>query len=47
MSGEPVKRETATTFLKRISGNIAGPQVTGYAAFRWEGQFWPAKKRHL
>lgn len=43
MSGEPVKSETATSFLKRISGNIAGPQVTGYAAFRWEGQFWPEK----
>ncbi len=43
MSGEPVKSETATSFLKRISGNIAGPQVTGYSAFRWEGLFWPDK----
>src|SRR5690606_22418165 len=25
MTGEPVKRETATSVLKRISGNIAGP----------------------
>ena len=41
MSGTPVRSERATSFLKRISGNVAGPQVTGYAALRWEGMFWP------
>lgn len=40
-SGAPVRSERATSFLKRISGNVAGPQVTGYAALRWEGTFWP------
>ncbi len=40
-SGTPVRSERATSFLKRISGNVAGPQVTGYAALRWEGMFWP------
>lgn len=46
-SGAPMRSERATTFLKRISGNVAGPQVTGYAALRWEGMFWPrASGRH-
>ncbi|MET0245941.1 MAG: glycoside hydrolase family 3 C-terminal domain-containing protein, partial [Sphingomonas sp.] len=40
-SGAPIRGEVATSFLKRISGNIAGPQVTGYTALRWEGRFWP------
>ncbi|MEG3150629.1 glycoside hydrolase family 3 C-terminal domain-containing protein [Sphingomonas sp. ZT3P38] len=40
-SGTPVRSERATSFLKRISGNVAGPQVTGYSALRWEGFFWP------
>jgi beta-glucosidase len=40
-SGAPTRTERVTSFLKRISGNIAGPQVTGYAALRWEGMFWP------
>jgi len=40
-SGAPMRSERATTFLKRISGNVAGPQVTGYAALRWGGMFWP------
>ncbi len=40
-SGTPVRSERATSFLKRISGNVAGPQVTGYSALRWEGLFWP------
>jgi len=46
-SGAPIRSEIATSFLKRISGNIAGPQVTGYSALRWEGVFWPEKSgRH-
>jgi beta-glucosidase len=40
-AGTPVRSERATSFLKRISGNVAGPQVTGYSALRWEGFFWP------
>jgi beta-glucosidase len=40
-SGSPTKTERVTSFLKRISGNIAGPQVTGYSALRWQGMFWP------
>ena len=39
--GAPTRTERITSFLKRISGNIAGPQVTGYSALRWEGMFWP------
>ncbi|MBO9499522.1 MAG: glycoside hydrolase family 3 protein [Novosphingobium sp.] len=40
-SGAPVRSERATSFFKWISGNVAGPQVTGYASLRWEGVFRP------
>ena len=40
-SGDAVKTERVTDFQRRISGNIAGPQATGYASLRWEGFFWP------
>jgi beta-glucosidase len=39
LSGTPTRSERATDFTKRISGNIAGPQATGYAALRWSGIF--------
>ncbi len=39
LGGTPTRSERATDFTKRISGNIAGPQVTGYAALRWSGVF--------
>ncbi|WP_423605620.1 beta-glucosidase H [Sphingomonas sp. MS122] len=40
-SGAPTKTERVTRFVRWISGNVAGPKVTGYAAIRWEGMFWP------
>lgn len=45
-AGPPVKSERATDFQKRISGNIAGPQATGYASLKWEGFFWPSASGH-
>ncbi|MDF2385949.1 glycoside hydrolase family 3 C-terminal domain-containing protein [Nostoc ellipsosporum NOK] len=36
-SGDPVKRERATDFTKRISANIASAKVIGYASMRWAG----------
>lgn len=40
-SGEPTKTERVTRFVRWISGNVAGPKATGYAAIRWDGLFWP------
>lgn len=40
-SGAPTKTERVTRFVRWISGNVAGPKATGYAAIRWEGMFWP------
>ena len=40
-SGTPVKTERVTRFVRWISGNVAGPKATGYAAIRWDGMFWP------
>lgn len=40
-SGTPTKTERVTRFVRWISGNVAGPEATGYAAIRWEGMFWP------
>ncbi|QNQ08887.1 beta-glucosidase [Sphingomonas alpina] len=39
-SGAPVATDVATAFLKRISGNVAGPQSANYLSLRWEGLFW-------
>ena len=40
-SGPPTKTERVTEYQKRIAGNVAGLQATGYASMRWEGFFWP------
>lgn len=40
-SGPPTKTERVTRFVRWISGNVAGPKATGYAAIRWDGMFWP------
>ncbi len=39
LAGSALRTERATSFVKRISGNIAGPQASGYAALRWAGVF--------
>lgn len=39
LAGPPLRTERTTSFVKRISGNIAGPQASGYAALRWQGVF--------
>ena len=40
-SGTPTRTERVTRFVRWISGNVAGPKATGYAAIRWQGMFWP------
>ncbi|QNA86142.1 glycoside hydrolase family 3 protein [Sphingomonas sp. So64.6b] len=39
-AGEPVASDVATTFVKYISGNVAGPQSANYLSLRWKGLFW-------
>ena len=41
LSGAPVTSDVATTFVKHISGNVAGAQSANYLSLRWEGVFWP------
>jgi beta-glucosidase len=40
-AGAPIATDIAKAFMKRISGNVAGPQSANYASLRWEGIFWP------
>jgi beta-glucosidase len=40
-TGAPTRTERVTRFVRWISGNVAGPKATGYAAIRWEGMFRP------
>lgn len=47
LAGTPVRHEDATTFVKRIAGNVPDARTIGYAGLRWSGWFWPERSgRH-
>ncbi|MFV3073491.1 beta-glucosidase H [Niveispirillum fermenti] len=47
LAGPPLRSEEATTFVKRIAGNVPDAKTIGYAGLRWSGWFWPERSgRH-